>query len=104
MATTELTTPAFAGGTLLRLAGTAASRAVALLRAWRNRHQVARLLALDARMLSDIGITPGDVRSAMAMPVSSDPSSHLADLAQERRTAQRARLGQIRRAERRSRP
>ena len=104
MATTEFTTPAPAGGSFLRLVGTAATRVVVLWKAWRNRHQVARLLAFDNRMLSDIGITPGDVRSAMAMPVSSDPSSHLADLAQERRTAQRARLGQIRRAERRSRP
>jgi uncharacterized protein YjiS (DUF1127 family) len=100
MATTEFTTPAVAGGTFLRLVGTAASRVVVVWKAWRNRHQVARLLSLDSRMLSDIGITEGDVRSAMAMPISSDPSNHLAALALERRAAQCAYVEQLRRAER----
>lgn len=90
MATTEFTTPAVAGGSFLRLAGAGIARLAVLWRAYRNRREVARLLSLDSRMLSDIGITRGDVESAMAIPMPDDPSSHLAAMAHERRAAQRA--------------
>ncbi len=90
MATTDLTTPASAGGLFLRLAGSGFYRLAVLWRAYRNRIEVARLASLDNRMLSDIGVTRGDVEAAMSLRVSDDPSSHLAALAYERRAAQRA--------------
>jgi uncharacterized protein YjiS (DUF1127 family) len=61
--------------------------AVTFLEAVRNRRQVAKLLSWDARMLRDIGLTPGDVRSAMASPFGDDPSCRLDTMARERRNA-----------------
>ncbi len=55
--------------------------------AFRNRRQVAKLLYWDAHMLRDIGLTPGDVHSAMAGSIGKDPSCQLESLAQERRRA-----------------
>jgi len=90
MATTELTTPAGAGGEFLRLVTTALSRAVALWQAYRSRRAIAQLLAFDEHMLRDIGLTSGDVRAAMGTPISDDPSRYLAGFAHERRAAFRA--------------
>ena len=59
-------------------------------RAWRNRMAVARLADLDAHALRDIGLTPHDVRSALAMPLFNDPSRKLAQFASERWHAERA--------------
>lgn len=61
--------------------------AAALVEAMRNRRQVAKLLEWDSRMLGDIGLTPGDVRSAMASPLGDDPSYRLGAMARERRHA-----------------
>ncbi|HET7718092.1 MAG TPA: DUF1127 domain-containing protein [Bauldia sp.] len=76
--------------------------AISVVKAARNRRQVARLLSWDARMLRDIGLTPGDVRSAMASPLGDDPSGRLGAMAEERRNAihaaARERLERERRA------
>jgi uncharacterized protein YjiS (DUF1127 family) len=59
-------------------------------RAWQNRRAVAGLLEFDERMLRDIGVTRGDVASALALPSSQDPSLRLAVISVERRSARRA--------------
>lgn len=60
-------------------------------RVWRNRRETEALLSWDAHALKDIGLTPMDVRLAMALPGSVDASSRLRVLAVERRFAERAR-------------
>ena len=45
-------------------------------------------------MLGDIGLTPGDVRSALAAPVGDDPSYRLGVLSIERRAAFRAQAAE----------
>ncbi len=91
MATIELIpgTPTGAAR-LLHLAGAGFARLAALWRAMRNRRSVARLLEWDDHMLRDIGLTPGDVRSALASPMADDPSYRLAAMSVERRSAFRA--------------
>lgn len=59
-------------------------------RAMRNRRAVAGLLDWDSHMLKDIGLTPGDVRSAMSTSVTQDPSYRLSVLSVERRAGTRA--------------
>jgi uncharacterized protein YjiS (DUF1127 family) len=76
-----------AGEKFLALVGSAAAHLAARWQAARNRRSVARLLEWDARMLKDIGLTEGDVRSAMAAPASEDPSQRLRALSAERRAA-----------------
>ena len=91
MVTTELATqPASAGEKLHHFATALLARVAGLWRAARNRRSVARLLDWDERMLRDIGLTPGDVQGAMALPVSEDPSYRLGVIAVERRVAFRA--------------
>ena len=92
MATTELTqsAPAGAGEKLRRLVEAGLARLVALWRAARNRRAVARLLEWDDHMLRDVGLTSGDVRSALAAPVGDDPSYRLGAMSRERRLAIRA--------------
>ena len=58
-----------------------------LVKAYRNRRQVAELLSWDDRRLADIGLTRTDVELAMGMPVSQDPSMQLQRWALERRSA-----------------
>ena len=61
-------------------------------RAWINRREaMATVAQMDARMLADIGLTRGDVRSALAEPLWSDPTIRLRLYAVERRAALRAR-------------
>lgn len=55
----------------------------------RNRHQIARLVQADKRMLADIGITSSDVHMALSAPFGEDPSLTLRRLAGERRAAHR---------------
>jgi uncharacterized protein YjiS (DUF1127 family) len=86
MATYDDTRTALDTG-LLPLLAAAFQHAVAYVEAVRNRRQVAKLLSWDARMLRDIGLTPGDVRSAMASPLRHDPSCRLDGIARERRNA-----------------
>jgi len=63
---------------------------VCFARAWKNRREMSKLLEWDGRMLADIGVTEGDVRSALAVPADEDPSLRLTLLAIERRAAARA--------------
>jgi uncharacterized protein YjiS (DUF1127 family) len=67
-----------------------AARIAAVWQAAMNRRSVGRLLEWDERMLSDIGLTQGDVRSALAARFADDPSRHLGFLSSERRSAIRA--------------
>ena len=69
---------------------TAFARIAGTWRAMRNRRAVASLLAWDAHMLKDIGLTPGDVRTAMSTPLLDDPSYRLSVLSVERRAGHRA--------------
>lgn len=53
-------------------------------RAWRlvkNRRQMTDLASLSDEQLQDIGLTRGDVRRAIALPLGSDPTSYLKELA-----------------------
>jgi uncharacterized protein YjiS (DUF1127 family) len=74
-------------GFLLTLGAAALHHAAALVEAMRHRRQVAKLLEWDSRMLRDIGLTPGDVRSALASRLGDDPSYRLDRMARERRSA-----------------
>ena len=55
-----------------------------------NRRSVKQLIDWDDRMLGDIGLTRGDVVSAMSGTVGDDPGRRLSFLASERRRAERA--------------
>src|SRR4051812_47986239 len=79
-----------AGERFITIVGTAAAHIAARWQAARNRRSVAKLLEWDSRMLKDIGLTEGDVRSAMAAPAGDDPSLRLRSLSVERRAAIRA--------------
>lgn len=70
----------------------AAAPFVTRYRAWKNRRSVARLLSWDDRMLSDIGLTQGDVYSAMAVRAAEDASVQLSMLSAERRFAHHAQV------------
>lgn len=96
MATTELahSRPAGAGERLRHLVEGGFARLAAMWRAARNRRSVGKLLDWDSRMLSDIGLTPGDVRSALASPLGDDPSCRLGVLSVERRAAFRAQASE----------
>jgi uncharacterized protein YjiS (DUF1127 family) len=74
-------------GILFPLVSALLQHAVAYVEAIRNRRQVAKLLYWDSRMLRDIGLTPGDVHSAMASRLGDDPSCRLDTMARERRNA-----------------
>ena len=92
MATTEFT-PRLSATTAEKMAHAAEAglaRLAAAWKAWRNRRAVAGLLEWDANMLKDIGLTQGDVLSALAAPVSEDPSYRLGVMSVERRSAFRA--------------
>lgn len=79
-----------AGEKLAALGRIVLGRVAGLWRAMQNRRSVKQLLEWDARMLNDIGLTPGDVLSAMSGPVGEDPSYRLSVLSVERRAAIRA--------------
>jgi hypothetical protein len=46
-------------------------------------------------MLADIGLTEGDVRSALSARIADDPSCHLSAFSNERKAAQRARAREL---------
>jgi uncharacterized protein YjiS (DUF1127 family) len=79
-----------AGEKLAALGRIVLARVARLWRAVQNRRSVKQLLEWDSRMLNDIGLTPGDVLSAMSGPVGEDPSYRLSVLSVERRAAIRA--------------
>jgi uncharacterized protein YjiS (DUF1127 family) len=93
MVTTELTHSRLqqgAGERFIAFVSAAAANLAARWHAAQNRRSVAKLLEWDDRMLKDIGLTEGDVRSAMAAPAGQDPSLRLRALSSERRAAIRA--------------
>lgn len=63
---------------------------VARYKVWKNRRSVARLLEWDAHMLADIGLTEGDVYSALATRADEDASTQLQMRSLERRYASQA--------------
>ena len=87
MATHDYTRPADDSGLFLPLVSAVLQHMAALIQTVQNRRQVAKLLEWDSRMLRDIGVTQGDVRSAMASPLGDDPSYRLGAMARERRYA-----------------
>jgi uncharacterized protein YjiS (DUF1127 family) len=69
-----------------------AAKAYAGFTAWVNRRSAGQyLLDMDERMLADIGLTRGDLRSAWSEPLWSDPTVRLQRIAAERRAARRVR-------------
>ena len=58
-----------------------------------NRIAVARLCEIDERGLKDIGLTPSDVRAALALPFGRDPSEHLSEVAGRKRARHPERTG-----------
>ena len=77
-------------GTFAALAFYVAERLARLRTAIRNRRSVKQLVTWDDRMLNDIGLTRGDVVSAMSGSIGDDPGYRLSALARERRHAERA--------------
>lgn len=90
MATFDDTRHSLSSGHFFPFAAATFCRAMEFVTAVRNRRQVAKLMSWDARMLRDIGLTRGDVQSAMASPLREDPSYRLDTIARERRSAFRA--------------
>ena len=78
------------GRSLISVAARVIDRLAGFSRSIRNRRTVAQLLHWDEHMLRDIGLTPGDVRAALALPGGEDPSRRLGVLSTERRAAIRA--------------
>ncbi len=91
-------------GRMLRLAEAGVATLASRWRAARNRRAVASLLGWDDRALSDIGLTPADVRSALAASPAEDASARLSALWHERRAAVRAGATEQRLRERRKPP
>ena len=88
--------PTTVGSRVTRIAGAAASLVASLWQAHLGRRAANQLLDLDDRMLRDMGVTRGDVRAAMALPVRTDPSRHLFAVAEERRAAMRDQAREMR--------
>jgi uncharacterized protein YjiS (DUF1127 family) len=63
-----------------------------LVKAFKDRREVMNLAEFDDRMLADIGLTRGDVRSALEEPMHQSPSWVLVRRADQRaRSARKAR-------------
>jgi len=92
MATTEFThtEPLSAAHGLRQLLMAGAARVAAMWQAAKNRRSVNGLAGWDDRMLGDIGLTRGDVHSALASGFAEDPSYRLSAFSSERRFAARA--------------
>jgi uncharacterized protein YjiS (DUF1127 family) len=103
MATTEFTHAGTSRPALgfLPAMEAAARRIAALWKAVQNRRAVAALAQWDDRMLRDIGITHGDVMSALSSQAQDDPSERLSAISRERRSALRAQALEQRRMDRR---
>jgi uncharacterized protein YjiS (DUF1127 family) len=72
---------------LVFLASRLAGWVVRFRTAIRSRRSVKHLLEWDDRMLSDIGLTRGDVFAAVSGPITDDAGQRLSCLASERRFA-----------------
>ena len=71
------------------IAGIVVDRARQVAQILKNRRDAVILAGLDDRMLSDIGLTRGDVRDAFSEPVWRDPTAILVSRANERRGKRR---------------
>lgn len=71
--------------------GSLVSYVLRLFRNWRARRDVTRLEAFDDHMLSDIGLTRGDVEWASRLPLSSNATFALEDRSHRRRDFEPAR-------------
>jgi uncharacterized protein YjiS (DUF1127 family) len=93
MATTEFTHSEISGAAhgLRALVETGFARVASAWTAMKNRRSLNRLLDWDARMLADIGLTEGDVRSALASRFADDASYRLSAFYAERKAATQAR-------------
>ena len=80
------------------IAGIVVARGRQLAQMVKNRRDAVILAGLDDRMLSDIGLTRGDVRDAFSEPVWRDPTAILVSRAHERRVNRRASVGLAARA------
>ncbi|WEK52247.1 MAG: DUF1127 domain-containing protein [Candidatus Kaistia colombiensis] len=78
------------GRAIVTIGAGAVAALVTRFRIWKNRRSVARLLQWDAHMLRDIGLTEGDVYSALATRADQDASVQLSMRSLERRYAHRA--------------
>lgn len=76
-------------GFLTALLLAAIKGAVRFQTAYANRRDAKALTEWDARALKDIGLTPGDVRGAMAAPLHTDPTHILSLIAAGRDVAPR---------------
>lgn len=84
-------------GRFTSLASRLANRFAGLRNAIRNRRSVKQLVELDDYMLGDIGLTRGDVVSAISGTIGDDPGRRLSFLVSARRRAERnAAMDQIR--------
>src|SRR5947209_15643116 len=82
-------TPSHVAWLVNAVAGIVMARARQLSQMIKNRRDAVILAGLDDRMLSDIGLTRGDVRDAFSEPVWRDPTAILVSRAHERRVNRR---------------
>ena len=82
-------TPSHVARLVDAVAGIVVARARQLAQMVKNRRDAVILAGLDEHMLSDIGLTRGDVRDAFSEPVWRDPTAILVSRAQERRVNRR---------------
>jgi len=82
-------TPSHFAATVNAVSGFALARMRDLLQVLKNRRDAASLAGLDDRMLSDIGLTRGDLRDAYSEPVWRDPTAVLVSRVHERRINRR---------------
>src|SRR2546421_9946055 len=86
-------TPSHVAWLVNAVAGIVVARARQLAQMVKNRRDAVMLAGLDDRMLSDIGLTRGDVRDAFSEPVWRDPTAILVSRAHERRVNRRRTVG-----------
>ncbi|MGO4387263.1 DUF1127 domain-containing protein [Microvirga sp. 2YAF29] len=63
---------------------------ISIVKAFRDRREIMNLAEFDDRMLADIGLTRGDVRSALEEPMHLSPSWVLVRRADQRARTERA--------------
>ena len=86
-------TPSHVAWLVNAIAGIVVARGRQFAQMVKNRRDAVILAGLDDRMLSDIGLTRGDVRDAFSEPVWRDPTAILVSRAHERRVNRRASVG-----------
>jgi uncharacterized protein YjiS (DUF1127 family) len=84
--------PGLSGPILASLSAAVARFVRPFVEAWRHRHDLALLAAMDDHMLRDIGLTRTDVSDAMSQPMWRDPTLVLVRRRGERRHARRSTL------------